>query len=469
MSKKQVGVIGMSVMGKNLALNLESKGYSVSILNRSKEKTKKVILENKGKMLFPYFNFSKFVNSLNEPKCIFLMVQSGKATDETISSIVPLLKKGDILIDGGNTFYKDTVRRFNEISKIGINFVGAGISGGEEGALKGPSIMPGGSKETYDLISPMLKKVSAKFENEPCVTYIGPNGAGHYVKMIHNGIEYGDMQLIAESYFLLKFILKLNNKEMADVFSEWNKGELNSYLIDITKYIFLKKDNKGNYLIDMICDNAENKGTGKWVAIDALNLEEPLSLITSSVFSRYLSSLKDQRMEASKILKGPKQKFSLVNKKKEFIEKIRKALYLGKIISYAQGFSQLKKASEKYNWELNFGKIAKIFRAGCIIRAEFLKKITNAYSENKNVSNLLLTSYFKNIANDYQVCLREVVSFSIKNGIAIPAFSSAISYYDTYRSEFLPANLIQAQRDFFGAHTYKRIDKKGIFHTNWLT
>ncbi|WP_343152897.1 NADP-dependent phosphogluconate dehydrogenase [Buchnera aphidicola] len=469
MLKKDIGVIGMSVMGKNLALNLESKGYLVSIFNRSKEKTKKVILENKEKKLFPYFNLSEFINSLKNPRCIFLMVQAGKATDETISSIIPLLKKGDVLIDGGNTFYLDTIRRDKELSKIGINFIGAGISGGEEGALKGPSIMPGGSKKTYNLVAPMLKKISAKFNNESCVTYIGPNGSGHYVKMIHNGIEYGDMQLISEAYFLLKSVLGLNNKEISDVFSDWNKGELNSYLIDITKYIFLKKDEKNNDLIDMIRDNAENKGTGKWVSKDALNLEEPLSLITTSVFSRYLSSLKNQRVLASKKLKGPEKNFSLNDEKKIFIEKIRKALYLGKIISYAQGFSQLKKASEKYNWNLNYGKIAKIFRAGCIIRADFLQKITDVYSEKKLVINLLLTSYFKNIANKYQVDLRNIVSFSVKHGIPIPAFSSAISYYDTYRSEFLPANLIQAQRDFFGAHTYKRIDKKGSFHTNWLS
>lgn len=467
MSKQQIGVVGMAVMGRNLALNIESKNYTVSIYNRTKSVTEDIINKNKEKNIFPYFSIKEFVDSLIKPRCILLMVKSGQATDETIKLIIPYLEKEDILIDGGNTFYKDTIRRTNELSKYGINFIGMGVSGGELGALNGPSIMPGGQKKAYKLVSSMLQKISAKFQNEPCVSYIGPNGAGHYVKMVHNGIEYGDMQLIAESYFLLKHLLHMNNEELAKTFTEWNKGELNSYLIDITKDIFIKKDNNGNYLIDFILDIAEDKGTGKWISKNALELREPLSLITESVFSRYLSSLKRQRIAASKILKGPNIEIFTKNKNK-FIEEVRRALYLGKIISYAQGFSQLKKASEKYSWDLQYGEIAKIFRSGCIIRANFLQKITEEYSCNKHIVNLLLTPYFSKIANEYEISLRNVVIQSIKYGISIPTFSAAISYYDSYRTMTSSANLIQAQRDYFGSHTYQRTDKSGHFHTNWL-
>ncbi|ANZ22348.1 6-phosphogluconate dehydrogenase [Buchnera aphidicola (Diuraphis noxia)] len=468
MSKQQIGVIGMAVMGRNLALNIENKNYTVSIYNRTQSVTEGIIKQNSEKKIFPYFTIEEFVSSLIKPRCILLMVQSGKATDETIKLITPYLEKGDILIDGGNTFYKDTIRRSDELSDKGINFIGMGVSGGELGALNGPSIMPGGQKKAYKLVSSMLKNISAKFKNEPCVSYIGPNGAGHYVKMIHNGIEYGDMQLIAESYFLLKYLLNMSNKELANTFSEWNQGELNSYLIDITKDIFLAKDNNGNYLIDCILDVAEDKGTGKWISQDALELREPLSLITESVFLRYLSSLKSQRVAASKILTGPNIERGVIKDKKIFIEEIRRALYLGKIISYAQGFSQLKKASEKYNWDLKYGEIAKIFRSGCIIRAKFLQKITEEYSYNEKIVNLLLTPYFSKIANKYETSLRKIVVESVKNGIAIPAFSTAISYYDSYRTVHSSANLIQAQRDYFGSHTYRRTDRSGYFHTNWL-
>jgi 6-phosphogluconate dehydrogenase len=469
MLKSKIGVIGLAVMGSNLALNIERNDYSVSVFNRSSEKTNQLIKKSIGKKIFPYFSIKEFVFSLQKPRCILLMVKSGSSTDDTIASVVPYLKKGDILIDGGNSFYKDTIRRYNELSRIGLNFIGAGISGGEDGALNGPSIMLGGEKKTYDLISPILKKIAAKIDNqESCIDYIGPDGAGHYVKMVHNGIEYSDMQLISEAYFLLKNIVLMNNEELANTFNDWNKGELNSYLINITKDIFRKKNSSGKYLIDLILDHADNKGTGKWTSKSALDLGEPLSLITESVFFRYLSALKQQRVHASKVLHGPKINTISIDKK-DFVEKIRKALYLGKIISYAQGFSQLTAASEKYQWNLKYGKIAKIFRAGCIIRAEFLQKITDAYLEYPNVVNLLLTPYFKNIANEYQYALRSIISYSIKNGIPIPTFASAISYYDSYRTAFLPANLLQAQRDYFGAHTYKRIDKEGIFHTNWLS
>jgi len=468
MSKQQIGVVGMAVMGRNLALNIESRGYTVSIFNRSREKTDEVIAENQGKKLAPFYTVEEFVESLEKPRRILLMVQAGEATDKTIASLTPHLDKGDILIDGGNTFYKDTIRRNKELSDQGFNFIGTGVSGGEEGALKGPSIMPGGQKEAYELVAPILDKIAARAEDgEACVAYIGPNGAGHYVKMVHNGIEYGDMQLIAEAYALLKGALGLNNQELAKTFTEWNNGELSSYLIDITKDIFTKKDEDGQYLVDVILDEAANKGTGKWTSQSSLDLGEPLSLITESVFARYLSSLKSQRVAASKVLSGPQAK-AFTGDKAEFVEKVRRALYLGKIVSYAQGFSQLRAASEENNWNLHYGEIAKIFRAGCIIRAQFLQKITDAYVTDENIANLLLDPYFKNIADQYQQALRDVVSYAIQSGIPTPTFSAAIAYYDSYRSEVLPANLIQAQRDYFGAHTYKRIDKEGTFHTEWL-
>ena len=468
MSKQQIGVVGMAVMGRNLALNIESRGYTVSIFNRSREKTNEVMSENPGKKLVPYYTIKEFVDSLERPRRILLMVQAGEATDKTIASLTPHLDKGDILIDGGNTFYKDTIRRNKELSDQGFNFIGTGVSGGEEGALKGPSIMPGGQQEAYKLVAPILDKIAARAEDgEACVTYIGPDGAGHYVKMVHNGIEYGDMQLIAEAYALLKGALGLTNEELATTFTDWNNGELSSYLIDITKDIFTKKDENGNYLVDVILDEAANKGTGKWTSQSSLDLGEPLSLITESVFARYLSSLKSQRVAASKVLTGP-QIQTFTGDKTEFVEKVRRALYLGKIVSYAQGFSQLRAASEQYNWNLQYGEIAKIFRAGCIIRAQFLQKITDAYAENADIANLLLAPYFKNIADEYQQALRDVVAYAVQNGIPTPTFSAAIAYYDSYRSAVLPANLIQAQRDYFGAHTYKRIDKDGVYHTEWL-
>ncbi|WP_062742803.1 NADP-dependent phosphogluconate dehydrogenase [Erwinia persicina] len=467
MSKQQIGVVGMAVMGRNLALNIESRGYTVSIFNRSREKTDEVVAENPGKKLVPHYSIEEFVDSLEKPRRILLMVQAGEATDKTIASLTPHLDKGDILIDGGNTFYKDTIRRNRELSEQGFNFIGTGVSGGEEGALKGPSIMPGGQKEAYELVAPILTEIAAVAEGEACVAYMGPDGAGHYVKMVHNGIEYGDMQLIAEAYALLKGALNLSNDDLAKTFSEWNEGELSSYLIDITKDIFTKKDEEGNYLVDVILDEAANKGTGKWTSQSSLDLGEPLSLITESVFARYLSSLKTQRVAASKVLSGPIVQ-TVSGDKTEFVEKVRRALYLGKIVSYAQGFSQLKAASTENNWNLHYGEIAKIFRAGCIIRAQFLQKITDAYADNADIANLLLAPYFKNIADEYQQALRDVVAYAVQNGIPTPTFSAAIAYYDSYRSAVLPANLIQAQRDYFGAHTYKRTDKDGVFHTEWL-
>ena len=467
MSKQQIGVIGMAVMGRNLALNIESRGFSVSIYNRSRNKTEEVIAEHSDKQLVPYYTIEKFVNSLEKPRRILIMVQAGKGTDAVIDELRPLLDKGDIIIDGGNAYFEDTIRRNKMLSNEGFNFIGAGVSGGEEGALKGPSIMPGGQKEAYELVAPILEKIAAKANGEPCVAYIGPDGAGHYVKMAHNGIEYGDMQLIAESYSVLKHVVGLTNDELSDVFSDWNKGELDSYLTEITADIFKYKDENGDYLIDKILDAAGNKGTGKWTSQSALDLGEPLSLITESVFARYISAIKDQRVAASKILKGP-SKEAFTGDKQALIEKVRKALYMGKIISYAQGFAQLKAASEHYNWQLDYGEIAKIFRAGCIIRAQFLQKITDAYTENNNIDNLLLAPYFSKTVEAYQQPLRDVISLAVLHGIPVPTLSAAIAYYDSYRSEVLPANLIQAQRDYFGAHTYRRIDKDGVFHTDWL-
>lgn len=467
MSKQQIGVVGMAVMGRNLALNIESRGYTVSVFNRSADKTDEVIAENPGKKLVPHYSVKEFVESLEKPRRILLMVKAGEATDKTIESLKPYLDKGDILIDGGNTYYKDTIRRNKELSAEGFNFIGTGVSGGEEGALKGPSIMPGGQKEAYELVAPILQQIAARVDGEACVAYIGSDGAGHYVKMVHNGIEYGDMQLIAEAYSLLKQALGLSNQELADIFSEWNKGELNSYLIEITADIFKKKDDEGKYLVDVILDEAAQKGTGKWTSQSALDLGVPLSLITESVFARFLSALKDERVIASKVLTGPSSA-AFSGDKKAFIEKVRRALYLGKIVSYAQGFAQLKAASDEYNWNLNYGEIARIFRAGCIIRAQFLQKITDAYNENGQIANLLLAPYFKKTVDDYQQALRDVVVHAVQLGIPVPTLSAAITYYDSYRAAVLPANLIQAQRDYFGAHTYKRTDKDGVFHTEWL-
>ncbi len=469
MSKQQIGVVGLAVMGKNLALNIESRGNSVSVFNRSYAKTEDFLAnEAAGKNFFGANTIEAFVHSLEKPRKILLMVKAGAATDATIESLKPYIEKGDILIDGGNTFYKDTIRRNQELDESGIHFIGTGVSGGEEGALKGPSIMPGGQKEAYDLVEPILTAISAKVEGDACSTYIGPNGAGHYVKMVHNGIEYGDMQLISEAYFILKNVLGLNATELHEVFSEWNKGELDSYLIEITANIFTKIDEEtGKPLVDVILDTAGQKGTGKWTSQDSLDLGVPLPIITESVFARFISAMKEERVKASKILTGPKTtKFE--GNKEELIEAVRKGLYMSKIVSYAQGFAQMRAASDENDWNLRYGDIAMIFRGGCIIRAQFLQKIKEAYDREPKIANLLLDTYFKDIAENYQFSLREVLKVAIDHGIPVPAFSSAIAYYDSYRTETLPANLIQAQRDYFGAHTYQRIDKEGVFHTNWM-
>ncbi|MGX6970166.1 NADP-dependent phosphogluconate dehydrogenase [Vagococcus bubulae] len=469
MSKQQIGVVGMAVMGKNLALNIESRGYTVSVFNRTSSKTEEVIKEHPDKKLVATYSIEEFVNSLETPRRILLMVKAGKATDLTIESLLPFLDEGDVLIDGGNTYFKDTIRRNEALATSGINFIGTGVSGGEEGALKGPSMMPGGQKEAYELVAPIFEQIAAKAEDgEPCVTYIGPNGAGHYVKMVHNGIEYGDMQLIAESYDILTRVLGLSVEEVADIFKDWNTGELDSYLIEITSDILTRKDDlgTGKPIVDVILDAAGNKGTGKWTSQNALDLGTPLPLITESVFARYISALKSERVAASEIIPAPPVK-EFTGDKKEFVEKIRQALYFSKIMSYAQGFAQMRMASEEYGWDLNYGNIAKIFRAGCIIRAQFLQKITDAYDRNPEIKNLILDDYFLDITTKYQQSVRDVVALAVETGVPVPTFSSAISYYDSYRTKDLPANIIQAQRDYFGAHTYERKDRDGVFHYDW--
>ncbi|MED1569355.1 NADP-dependent phosphogluconate dehydrogenase [Bacillus paramycoides] len=469
MAKLQIGVVGVGVMGKSLALNFESKGYSVALYDISKEKVNEIIEENRGKNLVGTHMVEEFVNSLESPRKILLMVNAGEITDKAIDSLLPHLDKGDILIDGGNTYFVDTIRRNKRLAEEGIDFIGAGVSGGEEGALKGPSIMPGGQKDAYEKVKDMFENISAKVNEEPCCSYIGPNGAGHYVKMVHNGIEYGDMQLICEAYFFLKQTLDLTAEEFHEIFAEWNKGELNSYLIEITADIFTKKDEEtGKPLVDVILDTAGQKGTGKWTSQSALDLGISLPIITESVFARCISALKEERVNASKVLSGPKDKAAIGVEKAELIEAVRQALYMSKICSYAQGFTQLKAASEEHDWNLDFGSISMLWRGGCIIRAAFLQNIKEAYETNTDLPNLLLDPYFKEIVESYQGGLRQIISVAVQQGIPVPAFSAAISYYDSYRTATLPANLLQAQRDYFGAHTYKRVDKEGTFHTKWI-
>ncbi|KRL79916.1 NADP-dependent phosphogluconate dehydrogenase [Secundilactobacillus paracollinoides] len=467
-----IGVVGMAVMGKNLALNIESRGFTVGIYNRSASKTDQVMKDHSEKKLIPSHTVEEFVNSLETPRRILLMVKAGAPTDAVIDELLPLLDKGDVLIDGGNTNFHDTMARNAKLDKSGINFIGMGVSGGELGALQGPSLMPGGQKEAYDLVEPILTQIAAKADQDgkPCVTYIGPNGAGHYVKMVHNGIEYGDEELIDESYNIMRNVLGLSVDEMADTFKEWNKGELDSYLIEITADILTRKDDLGadktKPIVDMILDRGNNKGTGKWSSEDALNVQVPQSVITEAVYARYISMMKNERVAASKVLAAPKAQEE-IGDKTEMVEKIREALYFSKIMSYAQGFEQLRFASEAYDWDLQYGELAQIWRAGCIIRARFLQNITDAYDKKPDLTNLLLDDYFKDIAAKYQESTREVVALAVKMGVPVPSFSAAITYYDSYRSEVLPANLLQAQRDYFGAHTYERTDREGNFHYTW--
>lgn len=468
MQLQQIGVIGLGVMGKNLAFNIESRGFSVSAYNRTREKTDEMKAESKDKNIAFTYSIEEFVNSLSVPRRIIIMVKAGKAVDAVIEQLKPYISKGDILIDGGNTFFVDTIRRSKELEAEGFNYIGMGVSGGEEGALKGPAIMPGGQEDAYKMVESVLTSISAKVEGVPCCKYIGANGSGHYVKMVHNGIEYADMQLICEAYSLLNNVLHLSQEEMHEVFADWNKGELDSYLIEITTDILTKIDEEtGKPILDVILDRAGQKGTGKWTSQNALELGVAAPSIAEAVFARNISAIKNERVSASKVLKGPSVK-EFSGDKKEFIEVIRKALYASKICAYAQGFALLKSAAEQYDWKLNLGEISTIFRGGCIIRAQFLNKIKEAYDRNSDLTNLLLDSYFGEIVENYQEAWRKAVSMAAENGVPVPVFMSTLSYYDSYRSANLPINLLQAQRDYFGAHTYERVDKEGAFHYQWL-
>ncbi|MFC5471142.1 NADP-dependent phosphogluconate dehydrogenase [Cohnella suwonensis] len=468
MSKQQIGVVGLAVMGKNLALNIESKGFSVSVYNRSPEKTNELLEEAKGKNFVGAYSVEEFVQSLETPRKILIMVKAGKPTDDTIDQLIPYLDQGDILIDGGNAYFPDTQRRNKDLQAKGFRFIGAGVSGGEEGALNGPAIMPGGQKSAYELVEPILTAISAKVNGDACSTYIGEDGSGHYVKMVHNGIEYGDMQLIGEAYHLLKDVLGVSTSELHEIFTEWNNGELDSYLIEITADIFSKTDPEtGKPMVDVILDSAGQKGTGKWTSQSALDLGVPLSIITESVFARFISALKEERVAASKKLDGPAAA-AYEGDRKAFIESVRKALFASKIASYAQGFAQMRAASDAYGWNLNYGGISMIFRGGCIIRAGFLQNIKDAYDRDPELKNLFLDEYFSNVVRNYQDAWRKVIATAVTRGIPVPAFSSALAYYDSYRTERLPANLLQAQRDYFGAHTFERLDRPGSFHFQWM-
>lgn len=465
MKKQQIGVIGLAVMGKNLALNIADHGYSVAVYNRTPDKTNELSEEYGDKDILGFYSLKEFADSLDTPRRIILMVKAGEAVDDTIHKLLPYLDKGDILMDGGNSYYLDTMRRSKELEEKGFYYLGTGISGGEEGARKGPAIMSGGAREAYDRLEPVLTAISAKVGQDACSTYIGENGAGHFVKMVHNGIEYADMQLISEAYSIMKHVLGLEPEQLHDIFDQWNQGELNSYLIAITAKIFQTKDEQGQgYLVDKILDVAGQKGTGKWTGQISLDLGAPTPTITAAVYERYLSAMKEERVTANRLLRGAD---TLKQKPEELIESIRKALYASKICAYAQGFGLLKNASRLYHWDLSYSEIAKIFRGGCIIRAQFLNQIALAYEKNPELENLLFEDYFSSILNNYQKEWRETITTAINYGIPVPGFSSSLAYYDSYRSAELPINLLQAQRDFFGAHTYERKDKEGIFHTQW--
>src|SRR5213596_536898 len=469
MMQSDIGLIGLAVMGENLALNMESKGFPVAVFNRTAAVTEKfVTTRSKGKKITPTKTIEEFIGALKRPRKAMMMIKAGKSVDQVIAEVAPLLEKGDVLIDGGNSLFTDTQRRFHELEGKGIHYIGCGVSGGEEGALKGPSLMPGGSRESYEIIAPIFRKIAAQVDGEPCCRYMGPDGAGHYVKMVHNGIEYGDMQLICESYAILKEVAGLRNEELADTYREWNKGDLDSYLIDITSQIFRKIDpDTGKPLVDVILDKAGQKGTGLWTLQSAIAQSVVISTINAAVEARVISSRKDERVAASKILPQPKpKKFS--GDRKQLIEAVRNALYASKIVSYAQGMELLGAASKQYDWNLNFGDIATIWRGGCIIRAKFLNRITEAYARDPKLHNLLLDQYFTDIIAKTQHNWRIAVSTAINYGVAVPAFSASLAYFDSYRSARLPANLLQAQRDFFGAHTYERVDKPGVFHTEWI-
>ena len=467
--KYNIGLIGLAVMGENLVLNMERNGFSVAVYNRTTQRMTNFIEGGaKGKNIKGCETLEELVDSLEEPRKVMLMVQAGAPVDAVIGQLKPLLKKGDLIIDGGNSFFKDTERRAEALGGEGINYIGTGVSGGEEGALWGPAIMPGGQQEAYRMVEPIFKAIAAKAEDgEPCVDYIGPRGAGHYVKMVHNGIEYGDMQLIAEAYDVMHRALDLSAQELHEIFAEWYEGELQSYLIEITRDIFTKVDPDTNKpLVDVILDEAQQKGTGKWTSQSALDLGAPTQTINAAVESRIISAYKEERVAASKVLSGPKAAFT--GDRQQLINDVRDALYAAKICSYAQGMGLLRAASEEYDYDLKYGEIAKIWRAGCVIRARFLNDITAAYERDPKLTNLMLDPYFKGEILERQACLRRVVTTAVELGIPCLAFSSALGYFDAYRTDRLPANLTQAQRDYFGAHTYRRTDKPGSFHTEWI-
>ena len=470
MAQADIGLVGLAVMGQNLVLNMESRGYTVAVFNRTVSKVDEFIAENPGKKLIGCHSPKDLVSQLKSPRKIMMMVKAGPAVDALIAELQPLLSPGDILIDGGNTHFTDSNRRTVEVEKMGFQFIGTGVSGGEEGALKGPSIMPGGTFAAWPHVKEILQKISAKVgpnHDIPCCEWVGDGGSGHYVKMVHNGIEYGDMQLICEAYFILKHALGLTNKELYQVFDAWNKSELQSFLIEITRDIFTVSDPDGSgELVDKILDTAQQKGTGKWMSQHALDLGVPTTLITEAVFARCLSALKEARVRASSLLTGPKIKFT--GDRDQLIEDVKQALYASKICSYAQGFVQLDAAAKEFGWKLNNGATALLWRGGCIIRAAFLEDIKKAFDKNAKLENLLLDDFFRAAIDKAQPSWRRVICTAVELGLPVPVFSAALSYYDGYRQARLPANLLQAQRDYFGAHTYQRTDKTGTFHTDWI-
>ena len=469
MKKADIGLVGLAVMGENLVMNMESKGFTVAVYNRTTEKVKNFVEGRAaGKNIIGTYSIEELVENLEKPRKIMMMVKAGAAVDQLIDQLIPHLEAGDILIDGGNSHFPDTIRRTQYVESKGLLYIGTGVSGGEEGALKGPSMMPGGSPAAWPYVKPIFQAICAKVEDgSPCCDWVGENGAGHFVKMVHNGIEYGDMQLICEAYQLMRDGMGMSAEEMHGVFAEWNKTELDSYLIEITRDILGYKDEKGETTVNYILDTAGQKGTGKWTGITALDEGVPLTLIGEAVFARCLSAMKEERVAAAKVF--PKEIPAFTGGKAAFIENIRKALYASKIISYAQGYTLMRTAAKTYNWNLNYGGIALMWRGGCIIRSVFLGKIKEAYDKNPELVNLLMDDYFGETIKGLVPAWREVVAYAAKAGIPMPAFSSALNYFDGYTTASLPANLLQAQRDYFGAHTYERIDQpRGqFFHTNW--
>ncbi|MDR1224771.1 MAG: decarboxylating NADP(+)-dependent phosphogluconate dehydrogenase [Tannerella sp.] len=463
-----IGLIGLAVMGENLVLNMESKGFTVAVFNRTVEKVDKFVNgRGKDKNFIAAHSIEELCKSIKRPRKVMILVKAGRAVDDFIGQIIPHLEPGDVIIDGGNTHFPDTIRRTEYVESKGLLYIGTGVSGGEEGALNGPSMMPGGSGAAWELVKPVFQSICARADGQPCCDWVGENGAGHFVKMVHNGIEYGDMQLICEVYQIMKDLLGMPAQEMHEVFREWNEGELNSYLIEITRDILAYRNGEGETVVDRILDTAGQKGTGKWTGVTALDLGIPLTLIAESVFARCLSAQKDERVLASKELSGPKPSFT--GDKTAFINDLRNALYASKIVSYAQGYLLMREAAKEYNWNPNYGGIALMWRGGCIIRSAFLGEIKKAFDKNPELTNLLLDPFFKEKVTAAQDSWRKVVTAAIANGIPVPSMSAGLAYFDGYRTERLPANLLQAQRDYFGAHTYERIDRpRGeYFHTNW--